>query len=70
MPVTVRFISYGDIFDSAELDAGYVELEYIPPDYEEPWPEDETEPWNWGDDKIEPAELLAILALYHAFLER
>jgi hypothetical protein len=70
MPVTVKFIRYGELFDSAELDAGYVELEYIPPDFEEPPPENEVEPWNWGDTKLEPVELAALLALYYVFLER
>jgi hypothetical protein len=70
MPVTVRFVRFGELFDSAELEAGVVELEYIPPDYEEPPPEDQVEPWNWGDSKLEPIQLLALLALYYVFLER
>lgn len=69
MPVTVKFIRYGDIFDSADLDAGRVELEYVPPAMDIP-EDQETESWCWGDDKPEPSVLLWRLETYRRFLER
>ena len=61
-----RLVRSGDLFTSDELEHDEVELEEVPPSPEQD-PDDEVEPWAWGD-KVMPPVIAERLRAYQEFV--
>lgn len=67
----IRFVKSYERFTSDEFDARDVELEYVPPNADEPAEDEAAEPWNLDGSKPELSRCkTGVLLAYRAFLER